>query len=207
MDFTNRIKKKHPGCELLPPKVDPSEEEHLSTNKKFLQVSKVSSAHPGKIATVDIVFISAFNFVITEDEMLGIPAPDSSSLPKYIKSHRQSNEVTCFFYQRPFRKNKVKSANEFLDLWVEKKFLMTSVSFPGHTRRAEVTQEKVTVLNPIEMAVIGLEERNDTLREESELMQSLEDRTAAQSYTMSLRYVLRSVFLAFRSSLMRSVVF
>ena len=123
------------------------------------------------------------------DEMQGSPGPDLSTLPKYIKSHRQSNDVTCFFYQRPFRKNKIKSANEFLDLWVEKKFLMTSVNFPGHTRRAEVTKEGVLVLNPIEMAVIGLEERNGSLKEECEEMKSMKDRMAAQSYTMSLRCV------------------
>lgn len=47
MDFTNRIKKKYPGCELLAPKVDPSEE-HLTSDKMFLQISKVTSADPGR---------------------------------------------------------------------------------------------------------------------------------------------------------------
>jgi hypothetical protein len=121
------------------------------------------------------------------DEMLGKAGADVSRLPKYIKSHRQSNDITCFFYQRPFRKNKVKSANEFLDLWVEKKFLRTSVSFPGHTRRAEVTEELVQVLNPVQMAVIGLEERNASLAEECAEMRAMQDRTASQAYTMSLR--------------------
>ena len=48
MDFTNRIKKKYPGCELLAPKVDPSEAEHLTSDKQFLQISKVTAADPGK---------------------------------------------------------------------------------------------------------------------------------------------------------------
>ena len=113
---------------------------------------------------------------------------DLSNLPKYIKSHRQSYNVTCFYYQRPFRKNEIKSANEFLDLWVEKKYLGTSVIFPGHTRRAEVTIEKTVILNPIEMAVVGLEERNASLVQECEEMKHIEDRMAPQSYTMSLRY-------------------
>lgn len=128
-------------------------------------------------------------FVILPVEMLGNAGADLSKLPKYIKSHRQSNDITCFFYQRPFRKNKIKSANEFLDLWVEKKYLQTAVNFPGHTRRAVVTNEVVIVLNPIEMAVIGLEERNASLREECEEMKILSDRSAPQSFTMSLRWV------------------
>jgi hypothetical protein len=125
--------------------------------------------------------------------MRGNAGPDLSKLPKYIRTYRQSNDATCFFYQRPFRKNKVKSANEFLDLWVEKRFLATSVSFPGHTRRAEVTGEGVIVLNPIEMAVVGLEERNSSLEEECGQMGGLQDRMAGQSYTMSLRLVWRSI--------------
>ena len=48
MDFTNRIKKKHPGCELLPPKVNPTADEHLNAaDKMFLQISKVTAADPG----------------------------------------------------------------------------------------------------------------------------------------------------------------
>ena len=122
--------------------------------------------------------------------MTGLPLEhndQSSQLPKYIKSYRQNNNITCFFYQRPFRKNIQKSANEFLDLWVEKKFLQTAVTFPGYTRRAEVIREEIVILNPIEMAVIGLEERNANLKEECDEMMKIENRMAPQSYTMSLR--------------------
>jgi hypothetical protein len=192
MDFTNRKKNKYPECVLLAPKIDPTEDEHLSSNNQYLQISKVTAANPGKLALLFERLTACFVFGMTDcvnfvDEMLGCAPPDVSKLPKYIKSHRQSNGVSCFYYQRPFRKNKIKSANEFLDLWVEKKFLKTSVAFPGHTRRAEVTEEVVLVLNPIEMAVIGLEERNSNLAEECVEMKKLQDRAAPQSYTMSLR--------------------
>lgn len=50
MDFTNRIKKKYPGSELLAPKVNPSEEEHLNAQKQFLQISKVTAADPGMVS-------------------------------------------------------------------------------------------------------------------------------------------------------------
>ena len=49
MDFTNRIKKKYAGCELLPPKVDPTPDDHLASDKQFLQISKVTAAAPGQL--------------------------------------------------------------------------------------------------------------------------------------------------------------
>jgi hypothetical protein len=47
MDFTNRVKKKYPAAELLQPKVDPTEEEHLTSSKQFIQISKLTPAFQG----------------------------------------------------------------------------------------------------------------------------------------------------------------
>jgi hypothetical protein len=63
MDFTNRIKKKYPGCDLLAPKINPSPEEHLSSPKQFLQISKVTPAAPGTY-TLFIHFLIFFFFFL-----------------------------------------------------------------------------------------------------------------------------------------------
>jgi len=166
LDFSTRIKKKHPNSEVLPPKVTPNREEHFNSPHQFIQISKVTSANPC--------------------EAEGTPGPDISTLPSYMKADLISNNVNCFFYQRPFRKRADKSANEFLDLWVERKFLHTSIVFPSHTRRAEVTKESTVVLNPIEMAVQGLIEKNAELKEKNVQMAAIADGQAGQSFTMSL---------------------
>jgi hypothetical protein len=168
IDFNARIKKKYPDMELIPAKVNPNPEEHFNSEKQLIQISKLSSANIREAA--------------------GGAAPDYSQLPPYIKAHLTNNLVNCFFYQRPYRKRAEKSANEFLDLWVEKKFLETAIVFPSHTRRAEVTKMSVVVLNPIEMAVQGLQERNADLAEKNGQMAALNDGEAGQSFTMSLRY-------------------
>lgn len=167
IDFNARIKKKYPDMELIPAKVNPNPEEHFNSEKQLIQISKLSSANIREAA--------------------GESPPDYSQLPPYIKAHLTNNLVNCFFYQRPYRKRAEKSANEFLDLWVEKKFLETAIIFPSYTRRAEVTKISVVVLNPIEMALQGLQERNADLAEKNGQMAGMNDGEAGQSFTMSLR--------------------
>lgn len=170
IDFSNRIKKKYPNCEILAPKVNASQEEHMSVFKQFIQISKVTSA--------------------SIEESNGEHAPDLTKLPPYIRVNIMNNKVCCFFYQRPFRKRAVKSANEFLDLWVEKRFLITAGNFPSYTRRAEVSSVAIVIFNPIEMAIVGLEERNADLAEKNSQMAAIADGAAGQSFTMALRYVI-----------------
>jgi dedicator of cytokinesis protein 3 len=167
MDFSNRVKQKYPQSEVLPPKVNPTPEDHFQSPKQYLQISKVTSAPIG--------------------EALGLPFPDTSKLPVYIRDYMTNFNVKWFYYQRPFRKRAVKSANEFLDLWVEKKYLETSVSFPTYNRRAEVSRIVIVILNPIEMAIQGLLERNTDLDQKNKQMESISDGQAGQAFTMSLR--------------------
>lgn len=174
IDFTSRIKKKFPKCELLPPKITPTDE-HFYSSTQYIQLSKVTPA----------------NVLESEGKQV-----DISMLPGYIRVHLQNNNVQCFYYQKPFRKRATKSANEFLDLWVEKKFMITDVVFPSYSRRAEVTRTAVVELNPIEMAVVGLQERNADLAERNTAMRSMPDNSAAQAYTMALRYEIFAVRFA-----------
>jgi len=121
-DFTTRIKLKFPKAAMLPVKVDPDESHFNHATDQFLQISKVSAGNTVKgdqnIMDVD------------QSEMMNGEGVCTSDMPHFVRSHRANNKVNVFWYTRPFRKRKEKSKNEFLDLWVEKKFLKTDEIMP-----------------------------------------------------------------------------
>lgn len=164
IDFTDRIRARYPGSSMLQPKKNGLDDTYAnSKTERFLQISKVS----------------------------GIPAQamESGKVPKYLETFANNEDIKQFFYQRPFRKNEEKSANEFLDLWVEKFILTTDQTFPTTMRRQLVVKRERIVLNPLEMAVNGLLEKNQELNEKVAELEEMEDGTADQSYTMALNGV------------------
>lgn len=175
IDFTSRIKMKFPKHEMLPPKVTPGDE-HRESDSYFLQISKLTAA--------------------TRPEMTDQPPARfvaDARLPGNLRLWRANNCVDTFFYTRPFNKRKQmglpKSSNEFLDLWVEKKFVRTARVFPGTQRRLEVVEVGTVFRNPIEMALESMVDKNAELEAKIKTMETLEDGGADQSYTMALNGV------------------
>jgi hypothetical protein len=220
IDFSNRIKKKYPNCEVLPPKVTPSLTEHYQSERQFLQISKVTTALSSELlpVTPPVTATPTLTASSSHDGPRGVLAGagvgvstnvgtgvggvwtvgsgaggNLNHLPSYMKAFAYNFNINLFYYQRPFRKRETKSANEFLDLWVEKKYLETGSVFPNTTRRAEVQRVVTIILNPIEMAISGLVERNVDLEDKNNQMKLIADGQAGQSFTMALRSCLPSL--------------
>jgi hypothetical protein len=175
-DFCNRIKKKYPSYELLPPKVTPSPEDHFLSDKAYLQISKVtplspSPSHPPQPALA----------------ALPVKRKSLETCPSYVKDYERNQRLQTFFFQKIFRKTATKSSNEFLDLWVERRILTTEACFPSISRRSVVVSCESVIFNPVEMAVQGIQERNQELRERNLEMQGIADGQAGQAYTRTLR--------------------
>lgn len=176
MEFTGRIQLKYNNKpEILPPKVVPGEE-HMNSDRQFLQITKVTPAYL--------------------EEMTGDPMPDIAAMPPYVRNFKANNQVCCFFYQRPFRKKTEKSSNEFLDLWIEKRYMRTAEVFPHTSRRSQVIADKIVILNPIENAYLSLAERNADLLEKIAQMRLIPDGTVKQKLSPQfecLPFVTRSI--------------
>jgi len=174
-DFTTRIKMKFPTATMLGVKIDAGEEHKGSTSEQYIQISKVGceSGFAGEVGK-------------GEGWMLEV-------VPRYARDFEENNEVEIFSYSRPFNKRKLaglgKSANEFLDLWIEKKYLKTEVILPSVQRRAKVVEMRIELINPLENAVTEVDKKNQELREKFGLMEKLEDGGADNSYTMALNGV------------------
>jgi hypothetical protein len=90
----------------------------------------------------------------------------SNQIIKFTKVHEHNTDHTSnrppsdlFIYSYPMRKNKTIN-NEFLDLWVEKHIIKTAVPLPSIFDKADVIEDSVVLLNPIEVATEALKDRN-----------------------------------------------
>ena len=170
-DFTNRIKGKFPAATMLGVKVDAGPEHKDNTSgEQYLQISKVTPI------TVESGWGRGGGWVV------GV-------VPRYARDFEGNNEVSQFYYSRPFRKKKEKSENEFLDLWVEKKVLTVEEVLPNTQRRSKVVKVENIVVNPLENAVAEIVKKNFELREKFGAMKNLQDGAADNSYTMALNGV------------------
>jgi hypothetical protein len=169
MEFTGRIQLKYNNKpEILPPKVVPGEE-HMKSDRQFLQITKVTPAYL--------------------EEMTGEPMPDIASMPPYVRNFKANNQVCCFHYQRPFRKKAEKSSNEFLDLWIEKRYMRTAEVLPHTSRRSQVIADKIVILNPIENAYLSLAERNADLLEKIAQMRLIPDGTVNPPFQVCVCHI------------------
>ena len=148
-DFTTRIKMKFPKATMLPVKVDPDESHFENDSEQFLQISKVQAGNP--------VLENQHIMEVDQSEMMDGQGKCKSLMPPFVRSYRSNNLVNVFWYTRPFRKRTEKSKNEFLDLWVEKKFLKTGEVMPCCQRRSVVVEKKTLLKNPLENAVVEIE--------------------------------------------------
>ncbi|GMH72801.1 hypothetical protein TrRE_jg3684 [Triparma retinervis] len=170
-DFTNRIKGKFPAATMLGVKIDAgSEHKDNTSGEQYLQISKVTAI------TVKSDWEKSGEWVV------GV-------VPRHARDFEGNNEVSEFYYSRPFRKKKEKSENEFLDLWVEKKVLTVEEVLPNTQRRSKVVKVENIVVNPLENAVAEIVKKNAELREKFGAMKNLPDGAADNSYTMALNGV------------------
>jgi hypothetical protein len=173
MEFIARIKRKMPGCVMVPPNKETPEMD-MDEEKCHLQVSSVQPAY--KEAWDDVH--SAPNF------------PDSA--PKNVLSYRLHYNVNTFTLQMPFRvkmfhgKPKAKSKNEFMDLWSRTLLMRTAQSLPTTIRRSEIATVKEVLFNPLEVAVRTVGDKNNDLKERIAQASMLTTRSAPQSFTMAI---------------------
>ncbi|KAJ3335366.1 hypothetical protein HDU93_005686, partial [Gonapodya sp. JEL0774] len=88
---------------------------------------------------------------------------DVDSIPAFVRSYYESNEICVFSLTRPFKKKTERSGkptNEFLELWTEKTLMVTENRFPGLLQRSEIIFQKTIELSPIENAVIAMVNKN-----------------------------------------------
>jgi len=180
-DFTTRIKLKFPRATMLPVKVDPDSSHFDNQTEQFLQISKVSA---GNTVSEDQAIMD-----VDQSEMMDGQGKCTANMPPFVRSYRSNNNVNVFWYTRPFRKRETKSKNEFLDLWVEKKFLKTEEVMPCCQRRSVVVAKSTLLKNPLENACVEIEKKNAELREKFEKMEGLADGSADNSYTMAINGV------------------
>lgn len=108
--------------------------------------------------------------------------------PHSRSSHSNSDwdQTDVFQYSIPNRKNHAVE-NEFLDLWLTRFFVSVETPLPSITDRAEVVEVSVSELNPIEVAIEGLIERNGMLERGIREMENLGvNKNVSQKVTMEL---------------------
>lgn len=128
----------------------------------------------------------------------GTPTLDSERTivaPALVRQGREQAGAKVFLFQRPFRmKKKSKdgsgaSSNEYLDLWVRRYYISTKHAFPTTHRSSPVVKIREVILNPIESAIVGLNERRIALQDLIERAAAGPDRCAEQSFTQALQGV------------------
>ena len=93
-----------------------------------------------------------------------------------------------FLQQRPFRVRTHKS-NEFLDLWISRVYVTSAEAFPSVSRRSRVIGVHEVMLNPAEVAVLALREKNASLLDVIERSAAGPDRGAEQDFSSKLQGV------------------
>ena len=165
MAFVARIKRKDPSVIIVSPGKETKEMEE--EDKCYLQISSVKPA---------------YNCVWTE----GKETEWSSNIPKRVVEYDLNYNVNTFTFSRPFRKAAIKSKNEFMDLWTKTFVLRTKDTLPGTTRRTCVMEVREIFLNPLEVAVNTVRDKNADLMIRIDRANLLKERNVPQSYTMAI---------------------
>jgi hypothetical protein len=120
---------------------------------------------------------------------------EMDTVPSLVRRGREHAGARCFLFQRPFRMRKRgdsasgSGGNEYLDLWVRRVYLVTRHAFPTTHRRSPVVRMFEVVLNPVEAAIAGLQERREALSDLIERAAAGPDRCAEQGFTQALQGV------------------
>lgn len=142
-DFSQRIHAKFPESVLMK-STDPPTDEVLNADGQHLQIFSVK---PCSLVEKD-----------------GKPNPRlNKNMPANISKYHIFNEVNCFLYSKPFRKNKVKGETqmqEFADLWYNNWYMVTEDAFPTVHTRSEVIKKIVVETTPIQNAIAMIADKN-----------------------------------------------
>jgi hypothetical protein len=94
----------------------------------------------------------------------GKPNPRvNKNMPANISKYHIFNEVNCFLYSKPLRKNKVKGetqVQEFADLWYLNFYHVTEDFFPTVHTRTEVVKKILVETTPIQNAISMILDKN-----------------------------------------------
>ena len=161
IDFCARLKRRFPEAVMLPPKVDASEE-YTKSPLQFLQVSKVSASLREEVRVA-----------LESEDSEQLAALPTLAMPKLVREGASAFGQRWFHYTRPFKKRPKEMGkpmfkgveNEFLDLWIQQRFLLVEAPVPGTTRRARVLRRVDITLNPLENAVQSVTDKNSQLEQ------------------------------------------
>jgi hypothetical protein len=147
-DFSQRIHAKFPESTLMK-STDPPGEDILQADGQHLQIFSVK---PCSFAEKD-----------------GKPNPRvNKNMPANISKYHIFNEVNCFLYSKPFRKNKVKGETqmqEFADLWYNNWYMVTEDAFPTVHTRSEVVKKVVVETTPVQNAIAMIADKNREIQQ------------------------------------------
>lgn len=147
-DFSQRVAAKFPEATLMK-STDPPTDEVLLSDGQHLQIFSVK---PCSLAEKD-----------------GRPNPRvHKHMPANIAKYHIFNEVNCFLYSKPFRKNKQKGetqTQEFADLWYKNWYMVTDDSFPTVHTRSEVINKICLETTPVQNAVSMVQDKNREIQQ------------------------------------------
>jgi hypothetical protein len=84
--------------------------------------------------------------------------------PQTIVNYRTNNRIYVLEYSKPWRRSEDKKpANEFLDLWLVRTYLIVEEPFPANRRRIEVIARVEKVQKPIQNAIETIQNKTKEL--------------------------------------------
>jgi len=102
-----------------------------------------------------------------------------------VRSSAVGIPTNLFSYSAPMRRDP-SIPDDFLDLWVSKRTLVTAVALPSMADKAEVTESTTILLNPVEVAIEAVHTRSRILERGIADMNKLGGKTAPQHITMEI---------------------
>ncbi|KAJ3436436.1 dedicator of cytokinesis [Anaeramoeba flamelloides] len=139
-EFMDKLKIKYPNATY--DVKDPTEEQK-NAQGQYIQVCTVQPS--------------------SEDVILDKKITYSRSIPEKVLKHKMEGKVNVFVYSKPFRKSKIKSKNEFADLWIRNIYMIATDFFPTTCRRLKVKDIIIIEISPIQNGVNSIENKNEDL--------------------------------------------
>lgn len=148
-DFSQRVAAKFPDAVLMK-STDPPGEDLLLSDGQHLQIFSVKPCS------------------LAEKEFGKTNPRVKPNMPANIAKYHVFNEVNCFLYSKPFRKNKQKGetqTQEFADLWYNNWYMVTEDAFPTVHTRSEVIKKIVVETTPIQNAIAMVSDKNREIQQ------------------------------------------
>jgi len=161
MNFCQRIKRKYPRAKLVM-RWD-AKPKDLQDNKQVICIVTLKLPSCGVITAKGLA---------SEDVKASEPIRSNKYVTEPVAEYLENDKRMVFVYDKPEQKGGKKPQNEFKDLWVRQKFILTDTSFPTVRRRMKVVRKQEIMVTPIENAANLIAEKNSQLLKE---MQKVRD--------------------------------